>query len=59
MKGFAIKASISEYQIFSQGKGGEKTVGGKVFLVEDCRDRRMEWKKLGSVFTPMVLSAQQ
>ena len=29
MKGFAIKASISE--MVSQGNGGEKTVGEKVF----------------------------
>ena len=34
MKGFAIKASISEMD----KKGGEKTVGVKVFLLEDCRE---------------------
>ena len=34
MKGFAIKASISEMD----RKGGEKTVGVKVFLLEDCRE---------------------
>ena len=36
MKVFAIKASISE--IVSPGEGGAKTVGVKVFLVEDCRE---------------------
>ena len=36
MKGFALKASISE--MISLGEGGEKAVGVKVFLVEDCRE---------------------
>ena len=36
MKGFAIKASMSE--MVSLGEGGEKTVGVKIFLVEDCRE---------------------
>ena len=36
MKGFVIKALISE--MVSLRKGGEKTVGVKVFLVEDCRE---------------------
>ena len=36
MEGVAIKASILE--MVSLGEGGEKTVGVKVFLVEDCRE---------------------
>ena len=36
MKGFDPKASISE--IVSLGEGREKTMGVKVFLVEDCRE---------------------
>ena len=35
MKGLALKVSISE--MVSQREGGEKIVGVKVFLVEDCR----------------------
>ena len=33
MKGFAIKASMSE--MISLGDRGEKTIGVKVFLIED------------------------
>ena len=36
MKGFAIKASISE--MVPLGERGEKTVGVKVFLVGGCRE---------------------
>ena len=36
MKGFAIKASISE--MVSLGEGGKKVVGVKIFSVEDCRE---------------------
>ena len=36
MKGFVIKTSISE--MVSIGEGGGKTVGVKVFLVEDCSE---------------------
>ena len=35
MKGFAIKASISE--MVSLREGGEKTLGVKVFLAGGCR----------------------
>ena len=36
MKGFAIKASMSD--MVSLGQGGEKTVGVKVFLIEEYRE---------------------
>ena len=48
MKGLAIKVSISE--MVSLGEGGEKTVGVKVILVEDCREEVLVIKHgIGSV----------
>ena len=48
MKNFAIKASISE--TVSLDEGGEKTVGVKFFLVEDCREEVLVIKdEIGSV----------
>ena len=48
MKGFAIKASLSE--MVSLGEGGEKTVEVKVFSVEDCRKEVLVIKdEVGSV----------
>ena len=48
MKGFAIKALISE--MISLGEGGEKTVGVKVSLVEDCKEDALVIKdEIGSV----------
>ena len=48
MKGFVIKTLISE--MVSLGEGGEKTVGVKVFSVEDCREEVLVIKdEVGSV----------
>ena len=45
---FAMKASISE--MVSLKEGGKKTVGVKVFLVEDCREEVLMIKdEVGSV----------
>ena len=48
MKGFALKASMSE--MVSLGEGGDKTEGVKVFLARGCRENVLVIKdKVGSV----------
>ena len=48
MKGFAIKASMSE--MVSLGEGGEKTVGVNIFLKGGCREEVLVIKdEVGSI----------
>ena len=47
MKGFDLKISISE--MVSRGEGRQKTVGIKVFLIEDCREVLVIKDEVGSV----------